>query len=76
MNSLPSQFEDLKKYKREAVELMNKKVHELEHRCKDAEVSVNELRSNNDNDHIAMKTTMDKYESSVTRGKNPYTVRL
>jgi len=55
---------------------MHKKVHELEHRCKDAEVSVNELRSNNDNDHIAMKTTMDKYESSVTRGKNPYTVRL
>jgi hypothetical protein len=61
---MPQQFEELKK---QIMETMHKKSQEMEHRTRDIEVSVDESRTNNDNNYISLKQAMHKYETTVTR---------
>ena len=49
---LPQAFKDLKKWKEQTLAIMEKKLVEHDNRIKDLEVNHDELRTNNDKDHI------------------------
>jgi len=54
LRKLPRKFEDLKRYKKEILEDLTKRVNDHEDRITTLEASHDELRANNDKDHQQM----------------------
>lgn len=51
LRKIPKKFEDLKRYKKEILEDLTKRVNDHEDRVTTLEASHDELRANNDRDH-------------------------
>lgn len=69
LRKLPRKFEDLKRYKKEILEDLTKRVNDHEDRITTLEASHDELRANNDKDHQQMVLNIHDNQVQCLRGK-------